>query len=829
MTFDEFFREATGYMPYAYQQRITEEGLPDVIEVPTGAGKTLSVLIPWMYRLLHADNTTRANTPLRLVFALPLRTLTKQTENVVRETLNNLNLTDRVAVHVLMGGRLGHADQMQWRMSLDKPTVVIGTIDCVVSRALMRGYGSSRSAYPIEFALITNDAHIVIDEVQLGAQATRTLRQINGLRETLPPSPRPTGLTCMSATLDPQILNSVNARFTPDTAHVVRLTDDDITGHLNQRMTSTRRVTELNSTKPQDLADTATELHQTGTLTLVVVNTVKTATDIAKKLHKQHRDDDSPDIHLVHSRFMPHHREQKSDAITSKLPPAGRIVVSTQVVEAGIDLDARILITEVAPWSSIVQRAGRCNRRGEITDAQLIWCDSLTSLKSQPYDETDLTTAAETLRQLENVEVTATELPGMVEPAYPDLNTLRRKDFESFFDTSPDLSGNDVDVSLYIRDTDPLDLTIAWIDTESPNDDTFALPDPAVRCPITPSGLNDLRKTDAILWIFDATADTWQRLSRTTHVQPQDLILTPTKTGWYSAELGFGNHTKTPVDVPRPDDANTVANPPDGSGMSDENGSINQHTWQTLGDHLRETKDESENLTNQLGDALPNDVQHAIITAAYLHDCGKAHPWWQSALRRAAHTDSSLPDDVLYAKSGTPPRAPQENQKPQETKNEKKAAPRRFVVHDDKGNTRAGFRHELVSAQMLDTDSGTALLTTLGVAPELHDLVKYLVVAHHGRIRVAARNPLTDGTTGTDFFGLRPDDTLPALDIGDGWAIDAGTVDLSIFYGGDANWSERVRHLLQSYGPFGVAYFETIVRIADWRSSAAHAARGVQQ
>ena len=38
------------------------------------------------------------------------------------------------------------------------------------------------------------------------------------------------------------------------------------------------------------------------------------------------------------------------------------IVVATQVIEAGVDIDSSVLITEAAPWPSICQRSGRCNR-----------------------------------------------------------------------------------------------------------------------------------------------------------------------------------------------------------------------------------------------------------------------------------------------------------------------------------------------------------------------------------------------------------------------------------------------------------------------------------
>lgn len=53
-----------------------------------------------------------------------------------------------------------------------------------------------------------------------------------------------------------------------------------------------------------------------------------------------------------------------------------RIVIATQAVEAGVDVSARLLITELAPWSSLVQRIGRCNRKGEMSDkAEVVWID----------------------------------------------------------------------------------------------------------------------------------------------------------------------------------------------------------------------------------------------------------------------------------------------------------------------------------------------------------------------------------------------------------------------------------------------------------------------
>jgi len=77
-------------------------------------------------------------------------------------------------------------------------------------------------------------------------------------------------------------------------------------------------------------------------------------------------------IVLLHSRFTKTDRKNHEDKALSLIPhkedgrvviPEGvGIVISTQVLEAGIDFSAELLLTELAPADSLVQRAGRCAR-----------------------------------------------------------------------------------------------------------------------------------------------------------------------------------------------------------------------------------------------------------------------------------------------------------------------------------------------------------------------------------------------------------------------------------------------------------------------------------
>src|SRR5690606_15419269 len=115
-----------------------------------------------------------------------------------------------------------------------------------------------------------------------------------------------------------------------------------------------------------------------------------------------------PERVLVHSRFRPMEREPLSARIKE---PGEKIIIATQAIEAGVDISARTLITELAPWSSLVQRFGRCNRKGEFNatgGADIFWinleADDPKNAEglALPYTPEQLATARDLLRQAES-------------------------------------------------------------------------------------------------------------------------------------------------------------------------------------------------------------------------------------------------------------------------------------------------------------------------------------------------------------------------------------------------------------------------------------------
>ena len=101
---------------------------------------------------------------------------------------------------------------------------------------------------------------------------------------------------------------------------------------------------------------------------LAVVNTVRKAQSIYRELKSWLEENDIEiEMNLLHSKFTVQHRSEKEDAILKDGESKCKkkvIWISTQVVEASLDIDFDYLFTELSDLSSLLQRLGRCNRKG---------------------------------------------------------------------------------------------------------------------------------------------------------------------------------------------------------------------------------------------------------------------------------------------------------------------------------------------------------------------------------------------------------------------------------------------------------------------------------
>ena len=854
-----------GAQPDVWQQKLMANEWPEVLIAPTGSGKTAAVTLGWAAHRLRAPEST----PRRLIWCLPMRTLVEQTARAVNEWFDKLNQVgadgDNVLplpdedVHLLMGG----VQSARWLYHPERPAVIIGTQDMLLSRALMRGYASSRAIWPMEFALLHEDTQWVFDEVQLMSAGRATSAQLEAFRRSEAaranqnnlPTNHPARSLWISATLDPKWLQTVN--YSPPTRNlgeseprkkedrlweIAPRPEDDRLWRLSTAKKSLSCADAVPLTgKSQDiaiyiqnLAELLIDAHQTGRMTLAIVNRVERAQALYEAIVKKsaNQGEAAPEIALVHARFRSADRKREMKKILANRNEIREgskdlIVISTQAVEAGVDISAAVLFTEIAPWASMVQRFGRANRYAELeSGADVRWIDLIDGKEDKeavvlalPYTVEDLKSARQHLTKLHDVAPSLLPSPDDV---HLPRRVIRRKDIYDLFDTDPDLTGFDVDVSHYIRDAADTDLHVFWRDISSigeqpprpQQEELCAVPIGAAR-----EWLRKVRKhSKDCIFVRDPqwrredkqrgnVPPGWKRLSE--DPWPGLTLLVDIAAGGYKETLGF---TGRPANLPCPISMETEdrrvagseaetsisANaqrrqPSETTGEADgydEDPNSEIDAPVSLGAHLEHVVEEANKLCNALN--VEPKTRDAIIRAARWHDLGKSHEVFQQTMQKGLKSNE-VPNDRLLAKT----------------------------TGKNLHHKRRYFRHEVASA--------LALLTHEKWKREA-DLVAYLVAAHHGKVRMNLRalpreHPPPKDRIGARFArGVWENDELPPLDVGNGELWEGGSLTLSIMELGwdeltHESWTERMRDLLTQFGPFRLAWLETLVRIADWRAS----------
>lgn len=784
-SFSAFFKRAmgNGSEPFPYQAKLAIDPWPELLDIPTGLGKTAAVVLAWIFKRRTGD----LNTPRRLVYCLPMRVLVEQTHRNINGWLHALGLSSEIGVHLLMGGE----DVDSWAEHPEKETILIGTQDMLLSRALMRGYGMSRYQWPVDFALLHNDALWIFDEVQLMGSGLQTSAQLEAFRRTWPLAANSRTLW-VSATLNRSWLETVDFKGCVPSLRTLSLAENESASQLVARRrgavkhlqaTSFSLLEDNAKAKATYLAELAAEVldrHQPGTQTLVIVNTVDRAQALLTELQRRKPE---AELLLVHARFRQADRKTLNVALTQNpsTESAGRIIIATQAIEAGVDITSRTLFTELAPWPSLVQRFGRCNRYGEWNDkggARVFWI-GLAADVSSPYKKEELALAREKLSGLDSAS--PAHLPAIYQAA-PLVPILRRRDFVDLFNTDPDLSGFDTDISIYIRDADDLDIQVFWRD-EPGADQPAPARDEICRASLTQitAYLNhSKRKGEKAAWRWDSLDGKWKPFRD--KPRPGLILMLDARLGGYDPLLGFlPDQIKTPVSVIG------VVVVQNYEAYNSDHRSYQKIAIE-LPDHLCHVESEARKLATWLG--LPPEESEAVARAGRWHDVGKAHAVFQATMHNCAFNDAA-DKNPLFAKSNS-----------------------NFM----RRHCRAHFRHELAS-----------MLAWLIHRPDQPsaDLIAYLIAAHHGKVRMSLRAiPDEEGPGDGQRYarGVWEGDKLPALKLGSE-DIDATELRLDLMELGEGemgpSWTERTQSLLADYGPFRLAWLETLVRIADWRASKA--------
>ncbi|MCW5891116.1 MAG: CRISPR-associated helicase Cas3' [bacterium] len=336
---DTFTALTGGRRPYAYQERVDRhlQSAHDLLlTAPTGSGKTLATVAPFF----HARRVGRPIAD-RILYALPLRTLARKLAVDLRPVVERVDPSVRVTVQT---GDQPEDDLLQG-------DIVFTTIDQLLSAYLHVPLSLPRKLDNINAGGLVG-ALVVFDEVHL-LEPARALGTAVHLMENLRGLAQFVLATATLTTAARELLCSRRCLYEdgPQRAEFCEMP-----------ALRSRERTWTTCDGPLDATEVLAA-HRGGR-TLVVANTVRRAQDIGRALLAS-----KPrgcQVIVLHGRFYTDDRKRAEDRVAEIMgpdaPPCDAIVVTTQVIEAGMDISCELLMTEVAPANAIVQRAGRCAR-----------------------------------------------------------------------------------------------------------------------------------------------------------------------------------------------------------------------------------------------------------------------------------------------------------------------------------------------------------------------------------------------------------------------------------------------------------------------------------
>ena len=378
---------------------------PDAIVLPTASGKTACMDVALFALAAQASRPGSGQpitAPRRVFFVVDRRVIVDEAHERARRLAEKLAQAEDgilkavaddlrriahgaatgfegerpLAVHVLRGGMYRSE---AWARNPLQPTIVASTVDQIGSRLLFRAYGRGAGTWPIYAGLVANDSLILLDEAHCAQPFLQTLQAVRRYQTwAYEPLRRCFHPVVMSATPPP----GMNDVFR-DTSDDGRNPDHPLgRRQLAGKPAALQRVPDVKGDDASGafstaLVRSALGLPGSGRRAVVVfANRVATA----RETHRRLREQEGVEAILLTGRMRP----VDKDAVAKRLRgldlhsnrAAGRrlekpvIVVATQTLEVGADLDFDGLVTECASLDALRQRFGRLNRMGRNIEAR---------------------------------------------------------------------------------------------------------------------------------------------------------------------------------------------------------------------------------------------------------------------------------------------------------------------------------------------------------------------------------------------------------------------------------------------------------------------------
>lgn len=322
------------------------------LTVPTGGGKTYASL---RYALHHAQTHDLD----RIIYVIPYTSIIEQNAQAIREVIE----TDADDFPWVLEHHSNlEPEQQTWHSKLvsenwDAPIVLTTTVQLLEA---MFGSGTRGVRRLHQLA----NTVLVFDEIQtLPVNCVHLFcNAINFLVEQC-------GTTAVLCTATQPLLNQLRD---PDKGQLDIPPGNELAGSIAEHFEALRRVYIHNKCKPggwsvSEVSELAVNRYRVVGSCLLIVNTKAWA----KSVYEACTDHvGSEALFHLSTNQCPAHRKHLLDVIRYRLDNGLPVLcVSTQLIEAGVDVDFASVIRFVAGLDSIAQAAGRCNRNGRLKNA----------------------------------------------------------------------------------------------------------------------------------------------------------------------------------------------------------------------------------------------------------------------------------------------------------------------------------------------------------------------------------------------------------------------------------------------------------------------------
>lgn len=328
------------------------------LTVPTGGGKTLASL---RFALHHALNcgTTPGHSIDRVVYVIPYTSIIDQNADVARKILEPPELIDDQGLVILEHHSNLTDDKETWRGKIlsenwDAPVVFTTNVQFLET---LFGAGTRGARRMHQLA----NSVIIFDEIQ-----TLPIRCIHLFCNAINFLVDHCGCTVVLCTATQPLLDQVDkSKGALSFSHENKIIQDESILFKDLKRVEIVYKQKTGGWEDEEIATLAMEELQLTGSCLVIVNTTKSARNIYRIAVDGKKEPD----HVFHlsANMCPAHRMKILKEIRQRLDSEHRrpvLCISTQVIEAGVDVDFGSVIRFMAGLDSIAQAAGRCNRHG---------------------------------------------------------------------------------------------------------------------------------------------------------------------------------------------------------------------------------------------------------------------------------------------------------------------------------------------------------------------------------------------------------------------------------------------------------------------------------